>query len=137
MGWAFVPLPGAVAGTLAGFCARVAGGWKTDNKGNPNPQAEQQHHITFLTPLSASQQRTLEGALGAEQPIAISLGEPFVERVFGESALATKQVRQRAREEFGMSARSVDRYLARNLAAGVLCQGGGLYWPARQEDSKK
>jgi hypothetical protein len=59
----------------------------------------------------------------------------FVERVFGEKGLATKAVRQQAHEEFGMSARTADRYLARNLAAGVLCHSGGLYWPAHQGDT--
>lgn len=57
----------------------------------------------------------------------------FVNEVFGDKALATKQVRQRASEVFGMSPRTADRYLARNVAAGVLCQGGGLYWAAKQE----
>ena len=57
----------------------------------------------------------------------------FVVQVFGDDALATKQVRQRAREIFGMSPRTADRYLARNLAAELICQGSGLYWAAKQE----
>ena len=59
----------------------------------------------------------------------------FVDVVFGGKALATKQIRERAREEFAMSGRTADRYLARNLAAGVLRHGGGLYWPVNQGDT--
>jgi hypothetical protein len=57
----------------------------------------------------------------------------FVDVVFENRGLATKQIRERAGEVFGMSPRSADRYLARNLAAGVIRHSGGLYWAANQE----
>jgi hypothetical protein len=57
----------------------------------------------------------------------------FVGSVIGKETLTTKQIRERASEILGMSPRSADRYLARNLASGAVCHGGGLYWAANQE----
>jgi hypothetical protein len=57
----------------------------------------------------------------------------FVAAVFGDRALATKQIRERAKEVLDMSPRSADRYLARNLAAGLVRHEGGLYWVVNGE----
>jgi hypothetical protein len=57
----------------------------------------------------------------------------FVELVLGKESMNYRKVVSRARECFGMSEASTNRYLARLKAAGLICHSGGLYWAAHQE----
>jgi len=61
----------------------------------------------------------------------------FVETVFAGGSFATKTIRERAKELLDLSPRSADRYLARNLACGVIRYSGGLYWAENKEDTNK
>ena len=56
----------------------------------------------------------------------------FVETVLGDEPRNYRTVISRAREHFGMSEATVNRYLARLKAAGLIRHEGGLYWPNRQ-----
>jgi hypothetical protein len=53
--------------------------------------------------------------------------------VLGNESLNNRKVVSRARECFGMSEASTNRYLARLKAAGLICHSGGLYWVAHKE----
>jgi hypothetical protein len=56
----------------------------------------------------------------------------FVRQVLGEDSINYKNVVSRAREFFEMSEATINRYLARLKAAGLICHSGGLYWAAKQ-----
>lgn len=56
----------------------------------------------------------------------------FVRQVLGEDSINYKNVVNRARELFEMSEATINRYLARLKAAGLICHSGGLYWAAKQ-----
>ena len=59
----------------------------------------------------------------------------FVETVLAGDSIPTKTIRERAKLLLDLSPRSADRYLARNLAGGVIRQHGGLYWAENKEDT--
>ncbi len=59
----------------------------------------------------------------------------FVETVLADESIPTKAIRDRAKQLLGMSPRSADRYLARNLACGAIRQSGGLYWVENKRDT--
>ncbi len=57
----------------------------------------------------------------------------FVEAVLGTESRNYQSVVSRAREIFGMSEATTNRYLSRLKAAELICHSGGLYWANRQD----
>jgi hypothetical protein len=58
----------------------------------------------------------------------------FVEKAVGSEARSYTKIVAAGEAELGLSRRSVARYLERLTTAGLVVQGGGLYWAKRAEN---